>query len=102
MKKLIVLIALAGLALSARAADKLKLLIVDGQNNHDYRATTPVLKSILEKSGRFDVTVSTSPDNKAAKEAWGPWRPEFGKFDVVLSNYNGQEWPDEVKSAFVD
>jgi hypothetical protein len=45
-----------------QGAEKLKALIIDGQNNHDWVATTPVLKRILEDSGRFNVDVSTSPD----------------------------------------
>lgn len=44
-----------------RAAEKLKALIVDGQNNHDWKGTTPVMKWILEESGRFTVDVSTTP-----------------------------------------
>ncbi len=98
---IMILAACAAVAMPSFAADKLKLLIVDGQNNHSWKTTTPVLKTILEKTGRFDVSVSTTPDSKAAKDAWNSWRPEFKKFDVILSNYNGQEWPDEVKAAFL-
>jgi uncharacterized protein len=47
--------------LTAVAQDSLKVLIVDGQNNHNWRATTPLVKRILEKSGRFTVDVSTTP-----------------------------------------
>ena len=35
-----------------------------------------------------------------SKKLWNAWRPQFDKYDVVLSNYNGQMWPDEVKTAF--
>lgn len=42
-------------------AEKLKGLMIDGQNNHDWVATTPVLMRILEDSGRFTVDVTTSP-----------------------------------------
>lgn len=45
-----------------QGAQKLKALIIDGQNNHDWKATTPVLKRILEDCGRFSVEVATSPD----------------------------------------
>ncbi len=34
------------------AAEKLKVLLIDGQNNHAWRETSPVLVSILGKSGR--------------------------------------------------
>ena len=53
------------LALTANAAtDKIKVLIVDGQNNHQWATTTPMLKRILEDTGRFTVDVSTSPAAK--------------------------------------
>jgi hypothetical protein len=37
-------------ALEARAA-KLPVLIVDGRNNHDWRATTDALRATLESTG---------------------------------------------------
>ena len=48
----------------ATAADPLKALIVDGQNNHNWQATTPILKAALESSGRFTVDVATSPPHQ--------------------------------------
>ncbi len=120
---------------SVSAADPIKVLIIDGQNNHNWRATTPVLNWIFTSSGRFTVTVSTTPGGapkpprapkndanpaekmafdiakkkyeeekavileKAAAE-WKSWSPKFSDYDVVVSNYNGQSWPDETKSAF--
>ena len=49
--------------------------------------------------------VSTSPAADAPKEAWDQWRPEFAKYDVVLSNFNGGHkptslhWPRKVEKA---
>lgn len=80
-------------------AGKLKVLLIDGQNNHNWKATTPVLVDALESSGRFTVTVSTSPARGAPKENWGNWNPEFSAFDVTLSNYNGQSWPENVQKG---
>jgi hypothetical protein len=55
-------------AIDIRAEPSLKALIVDGQNNHDWRTTTPILRKYLEDSGLFTVDVATSPP---------PWkRPE--------------------------
>ena len=45
----------------AQTAPKLKVLLVDGQNNHDWRSCQPVIKWILEESGRFVVDLATSP-----------------------------------------
>ena len=74
-------------------------MLVDGQNNHNWKATTPVLKQALESSGRFSVTVSTSPARNGSKDDWAQWNPEFGSFDVTLSNYNGQTWPESVQKG---
>lgn len=92
---LIVSIALLGA--DACAADKLKLLIIDGQNNHNWKATTPVLQQFLTDSGRFEVEVATTPDNKAKPEDWTAFNPNFSQYRVVLSNYNGQLWPEGVQ-----
>jgi type 1 glutamine amidotransferase len=95
-------IALAwGITMPGQAAEKLKVLIVDGQNNHNYKAMTPFMKAELEKSGRFTVDVSTSPPKGGKAEAWAAWRPAFGYYDAVLSNYNGQQWPEPVQKAFL-
>jgi len=32
-----------------RAGKKIRVVLIDGQNNHDWRATTPLLKKELEK-----------------------------------------------------
>ena len=90
-----------GLALPGdlRGAEKVRVLIVDGQNNHNWRAMTPALKAELERSGRFTVDVVTSPGPKASAKLWNSFRPEFSKYDVVLSNYNGEPWPEEVRKA---
>ncbi len=84
------------------AADTISVLIVDGQNNHNWQSTTPVLVDALESCGRFTVDVSTSPAGDADETAWNEWRPAFDDYDVVLSNYNGQLWPEDVRTAFND
>ena len=52
---LIAAVALTAFAVAAPAgaAEKLKVLIVDGQNNHTWQAMTPPMKAELEKTGRF-------------------------------------------------
>lgn len=88
------------LATTVNAADKIRVLIIDGINNHNWEDTTPFLKERLEKSGKFTVAVSTTPGAKDAKEKWDAWKPDFSTCDVVLSNYNGPKWPDHVRPAF--
>ena len=73
-------------------------MIVDGQNNHDWHGTTPLLKKALEEAGLFKVDVATSPqggDNTG-------FRPAFKDYAVVLSNYNGPDWPAETQQDLVD
>lgn len=82
---------------TAVAADPIRVLIVDGQNNHNWKATTPILKDFLTKSGRFTVDVVTSPPGKSPKEAWDAFRPKFKDYATVLSNYNGELWPEPVQ-----
>jgi type 1 glutamine amidotransferase len=78
------------------AEPPLKALIVDGQNNHDWRATTPLIKKHLEDSGLFTVDVATSP---SGNDLTG-FKPDFAAYNVVVSNYNGATWPGETRQAF--
>ena len=85
------------LPLSLAAAPKYKALIIDGQNNHAWRETTPLLRSALESSGLFTVDVATSP---AADSDLSGFKPDFAAYDVVVSNYNGGPWAPATKAAF--
>lgn len=82
----------------AGAAEKLRLLVIDGQNNHQWQLMTPLMQGELEKAGRFAVDVATTPDAKGSPADWDKFRPAFSKYDVVLSNYNGQPWPEAVQT----
>jgi len=90
-----------GLTGAVRGAEPVKVLIIDGQNNHDWKAMTPPIKEALEETGRFKVDVATTPPAKSSKEEWEKFRPDFSKYDVVMSNYNGERWPEEVEKSFV-
>ncbi len=92
-----VALALALISSAATGTEPIKTLIVDGQNNHDWRATTPVLKRILQETGLFQVDVATSPGKG---EDMSGFRPEFARYGLVVSNYNGAPWPDETNADF--
>jgi type 1 glutamine amidotransferase len=85
-------------AANASAAEKMKALVIDGQNNHDWKSTTPLLKLALEESALFVVEVSTSPSGKDLSA----WKPEFAKHQVVVPNYNGADWPADVQKSFIE
>ena len=100
----VVLMAIVGgLVSSATAAEKIKVLIIDGQNNHDWKKMTLPMKATLEATGRFTVEVSTLPSNKGKKEDWAAWDPKFAKYDVIVSNYNDGgkcRWPEKRRKEF--
>jgi uncharacterized protein len=77
----------------------IRVLIIDGQNNHDWKKTTPVMRSALESSGLFTVDVATSPPGKEGLDAF---KPEFAKYQAVVSNYNGMPWSKATQDALVD
>src|SRR3954469_18812161 len=112
MRWLLTPLVLAGFfppALVARAeekpADKVRVILIDGQNNHNWRATTPVLKKFLEDSGRFSVDVSSNlkkGDKPGKVETAVPFPPDLTKYDVLVSNYNGQAWPKQFQASLVE
>lgn len=84
----------------ADAGGKIRVLLLSGANNHNWKATTPALKKIYEDSGKFTVEVCDKvPDLKPA---------DFAKYDVLVSNYTtypkmeGFRWPAETEKAFLE
>jgi type 1 glutamine amidotransferase len=74
-------------------------LIITGQNGHDWRATTPVLRKQLEDTGRFEVRV-TEEFRGAGPETLAP-------YDVVILNYYDKRdpklrWGDRADAALLD
>ncbi|MEM9236920.1 MAG: ThuA domain-containing protein [Verrucomicrobiota bacterium] len=116
-------LAILSLVASAGAAEKLKALIVDGQNNHDvWPKSTIMMKQYLQSTGMFEVDVARTkflwkskreekflPLAKAGEgeelpqpKADPDFKPDFSKYDVVVSNFgwNAAHWPDSTKDAF--
>lgn len=84
---------------AGHAQDKIKALIVDGQNNHGiWPKTTVMMKQYLEETGMFTVDVATTAKKGTDKN----YKPEFSKYQVVVSNYNGSAWPEETQKSFVE
>jgi hypothetical protein len=81
----------------------IRVLIVDGFSNHDWRLTTRSIRAILEPTHLFSVDVSSSPPDSAAP-GWDGWRPDLSAYDVVIQNCNdingGPSWPQPVRAAF--
>ena len=78
---------------------KLQVLIITGQNGHDWRGTTPVWKKELEDTGKFEVRVT--------EEFRGGGPETLAPYDAVVVNYfeRGQaqlRWGDRADSALMD
>src|ERR1041384_7022427 len=73
----------------------LPVLLVSGQNNHDWRWTTPELKQALEETGRFAVTVTETPAKDLADAA------ALGRMKAIVLNYNGDRWGEAAERAFL-
>lgn len=107
---------------TASAQEKLKVLIIDGQNNHAaWPKTTIMMKKYLEESGRFTVDVARTKytwkggklleqypleDGKTYEDLRQPktdpdFEPNFAGYDVVLSNFGWKAapWPQKTQDA---
>ncbi|MGB2821022.1 MAG: ThuA domain-containing protein, partial [Phycisphaerae bacterium] len=90
-----------GLAAGGGAAPaKLRVLLLSGANNHDWKTTTPALVKLLDESGRFAVTVTDEPAKLDAAS--------FARYDVIVSNWTPwpnvkqRIWDAATEKAFVD
>ena len=81
---------------------KISVLIVDGFSNHNWKKTSHIVKTILENSNKFTVTISTSPPTLNSPN-WKNWKPNFSKHDVVIQNCNNIfkkiTWPNHVRKS---
>lgn len=85
---------------------KIPVLIIDGFSNHNWQLNTQYLKQILESSGKFEVAVSTCPNQQEDQTAWEHWNPDFKTYPVVIQTCNNVfkedrfQWPVSVKKSF--
>ncbi len=70
---------------------KIRVLILSGRNNHDWRDTTPHLRRILDATGKFDVRVTEEPSGLTSETL----RP----YDVLVADYCGPRWGAQAEAA---
>ncbi len=100
-KNLIILIVFTCLIsfLSACKQDSVyKTLIITGQNNHNWQASSPVLKQILENTGMFSAEVMITPEKGGDMSTFNP---DFAKYKLVVLDYNGDNWSEKTNEAFL-
>lgn len=80
---------------------QLKALIITGQSSqwHYWQGSTPILKKALEDSKQFSVDVAVSP---APEEDMSSFNPDFSPYDLLVMDYEGDEWNDKMKSEFAE
>ena len=121
MRKII--IALVCLLSTALLQAQIKVLIVDGQNNHGvWPMSTIMMKQYLEETGLFKVDIERSNFmwKSEGKKDYLPlagigertssknpktdpdFAPKFKKYDVVVSNFGWKaaDWPEKTQKAF--
>src|SRR3954469_16297670 len=95
-------VALLSLESVSYAASDIRVMILDGESGgpyHNWKATTPVLKKILEDTGMFEVEVVTAPRHDGD---FSNFHPKFSDYKVIVSNLDAPDggWSGETKSAF--
>src|SRR5580692_11391488 len=109
MHRLLPILLLGALALTIAATaagaqeaapGQIPVLLIGGQNNHDWQKSNAFLMALFSRQAGLRVVESNSPPENAAKEAWAAWNPDFSAYRCVLLNYNGQQWPDALRTAF--
>ena len=106
----------------AEGEQKLKALIIDGQNNHTaWPKSTMMMRDYLIDTGMFTVDIERTKyiwngdltdefpldDGQTYEKVKKPktdpdFAPEFSDYDVVISNfgYKAAAWPDATNKAF--
>ena len=100
MKRLLLALVALLLWTGAALARPIKVMILDGASAaayHDWKLGTQILKRELDETGLFDVTVVTVP---SADGDFSNVHPDFAKYDVVVLNYDSQDWPAALKTEF--
>ena len=100
MKKIFVsILSILFCSMVGYAQEPIKVLIVTGQNNHNWEASNVILQKYLNESGLFVADVVVSPKKG---EDMSKFQPDFSAYQVVVLDYYGDSWPDATNAAFLD
>ncbi len=95
----LVLFAIAAAFSSCTQQSGMKALILTGQNNHNWQKSSLYLKDILEKTDLFTVEIRVSPESG---KDMSEFVIDFKNYDLIVLDYNGDSWPDETQTNFVN
>lgn len=109
MRNTIRLVTLAAVAavlfsgtLLTRAADPVRVMILDGESGgpyHQWQLVTTVLRKQLDETGLFLVDVVSAPP---AGGDFSSFHPDFSRYRAVVFNYDApdERWSAELKASF--
>jgi type 1 glutamine amidotransferase len=78
---------------------KAKVLIITGQSEHNWKASSPLLKQILDETGLFTSEIMVTPEKGGDMSLF---KPDFSKFKLVVLDYSGDSWSESTNKKFVD
>jgi uncharacterized protein len=91
--------ALIALMPSCRQKPQYKALIVTGQSEHNWKVSSEALKQILDETGLFSSEIITAPTKG---EDMSAFNPVFSNYNLVILDYEGDDWPEPVHSSLMD
>jgi len=100
LSALLLLFCVGVLAAHAASPRPIRVLLLDGESAgtyHNWRLTSRILKEELEEAGIFEVTVATAP---ASGGDFTQFKPDFGAYQVVVSNLDSPDWPEPLRVQF--
>jgi len=89
-------LAAADASASRAAPQRIRTLVLTGENRTDWRWTSTHLRELLESSGRFDVEISVAPEAALVD-------PDYlARFQLLLIDYSGSRWGDLAEGSFLE
>jgi type 1 glutamine amidotransferase len=101
-KQYFIILVIAGLFAflpACRDTVKYNTLIITGQAQGDWQTSSSILKKLLDQTGMFKTRILVTPEKGSDMSTFSP---DFSKYRLVVLDYNGDPWPENTKTAFVD
>lgn len=97
--KRFVFVLLLSLAACSIQRQPVRGVIITGQNNHNWPVSSEALRLSLEQSGLFEMDLAVSPPAGTPMDSF---RVDFSRYELVVLDYNGDPWPEEMRQDFLD
>ncbi len=90
---------------AAPPTPRIHVMLLTGESGgayHNWQATTPALKKILDDAGIFDVDVVTAPAPATPTTVLTDFHPDWSAYQAIVMNYDApdERWPDSLKQSF--